>query len=74
MCAVEKVVCGMWVCFDPSVARLLGHDATPRPTCPVIIQQAEPLHCREREREYQAESKCSGPWLVHPGDNRGKYY
>ena len=21
--------------FDPSVARLLGHDSTPRPTCPV---------------------------------------
>ena len=21
--------------FDPSVARLLGHDPTPRPTCPV---------------------------------------
>ena len=22
--------------FDPSVARLLGHDPTPRPTCPVV--------------------------------------
>ena len=22
--------------FDPSVARLLGHDPTPRPTCPVM--------------------------------------
>ena len=23
--------------FDPSVARLLGHDPTPRPTCPVRV-------------------------------------
>ena len=23
--------------FDPSVARLLGHDPTPRPTCPVVL-------------------------------------
>ena len=25
--------------FDPSVARLLGHDPTPRPTCPVPLSK-----------------------------------
>ena len=28
--------------FDPSVARLLGHDPTPRPTCPVVLGKVTP--------------------------------
>ena len=36
--------------FDPLVARLLGHDPTPRPTCPVNVNQKLPtsrLLCKD---------------------------